>query len=71
MKDPRLERALRELRVRFHLRLAESQGLAADEAWIRSKLGEMSDSSLARKIGARFGHKSGLRALLRRIGLWR
>ena len=71
MSDKRLQRVFDELRLRFHMRLAARQGLVADEIWVRSRLGEMNDRSLARAITLRFGDASGLRSFLGRIWLWR
>ncbi len=70
MTNLEIERALSELRLHFHLRLAARQGLKADATWIRNRLSDMDDNALADAIGKRANRQSRFWGLLRRLGLW-
>ncbi len=70
MTNIEVERALSELRLHFHLSLATHQGIKADATWIRNRLSEMDDKTLAHAISKRANRQSGFWGLLRRLGIW-
>ncbi len=58
MTNLEIERALSELRLHFHLRLAARQGLKADATWVRNRLSDMDDNALADAISKRANRQS-------------